>query len=243
MMPAYKEDDKGYRPWVERSEVREPGAFHFRAALCCPTCRCLAAHFPPRLCAGSFESFDTSTPEQENALRICREFVAHVNKQRIGMLLMVGRTGTGKTQLAANIVRELKTSGELYVRQAELTAALRATYGNRDVEYDDRGRAIIPDAPLEIAQKAKVLVLDEIGCGSLANDERLLLDEIVKHRYDQDKPTIFISNLPLDQFKEYVGDALTDRIRHAAGNGKFILQFSGESYRRTSGENYLEGSK
>jgi len=69
-----------------------------------------------------------------------------------------------------------------------------------------------------------------------------LLDELLKHRYDAGKPTILISNLPLDQLKEFLGDALTDRVKHATGNGKFILQFKGESYRRSAGENYLTGN-
>ena len=90
-------------------------------------------------------------------------------------------------------------------------------------------------------------MLDEIGCNPFANDERLLLDELLKHRYEQRKPTILISNLPLTGPpaapgpKQFLGDALTDRIKEATGNGKFIIQFSGESYRRTMGEDYLAG--
>lgn len=41
--------------------------------------------------------------------------------------------------------------------------------------------------------------------------------------------------------KEFLGGALTDRVKEATGNGKFIVQFSGESYRRTTGDNYLKG--
>ena len=85
------------------------------------------------------------------------------------------------------------------------------------------------------------LVLDEIGCTTMANDERLLLDELLKHRYEQRKPTVLISNLPLDPLKEFLGNALADRIGHATGNGRFIIQFSVASFRRSDGENYLDG--
>ncbi len=93
-----------------------------------------------------------------------------------------------------------------------------------------------PPGPLDNVQKVRFLVLDEIGCTALANDERLLLDELLKYRFEHRKPTILISNLPLigafdkPGLKEFLGDALTDRIKEATGNGKFIVQFAGESY-------------
>jgi DNA replication protein DnaC len=93
----------------------------------------------------------------------------------------------------------------------------------------------------------RFLVLDEIGCLPLASDEKLFLDELFKHRYEHRGPTILISNLPLTGthdapgLKEFLGDALTDRIKEATGNGKFIVQFFGESYRRSTRESYLEG--
>jgi len=141
-------------------------------------------------------------------------------------------------------VRELENADALYVRQGQLTTALRATYGRKDMflhrYHDATGDDDEPPTPLEIVQGVSFLVLDEIGCAPLANNEHLLLEELLKHRYDARKPTILISNLALDQLKEFLGDALTDRIKHASGNGRFILQFKGESFRRTAGENYLE---
>jgi DNA replication protein DnaC len=213
--------------------------YPFQADFHCPACRLSCALCPPEFHETSFETFDTSTPEQARALACCREYAAQVSQHGRGFALFVGLTGTGKTRLACNIIREVEKPGDLYVRQAQLTEALRATYGRRPVEYDDEGYRTEPESSLETAQKATFLVLDEIGCGPLANDERQFLDELIKHRYDGHKPTILISNLPLQHLKEYLGDALTDRIRSATGNGKFILQFSGESFRRTTGEDYL----
>jgi DNA replication protein DnaC len=216
-------------------------------ALRCPGCRCAYALCPPEFHETSFATFNTATPECAATLASAREFAAQVNKHGCGFALFVGPTGPGKTRLACNIIRELENCDALYVRQAELTIALRATYGSKVVEYDEDGRPLEPKHPLEITQRVRFLVLDEIGCTALANDERLLLDELLKHRYERRKPTILISNLLLfgtpdaTGLKEFLGDALTDRIKEATGNGKFIVQFSGESYRRTIGENYLSG--
>ena len=199
----------------------------------------------------TFETFDTSTKERVDSLARCREFAAQVNQHGCGFALLVGGPGTGKTRLACNVVRVLENRDALYIRQGELTCELRATYGRKDVflhrsrrqENDDEDGGDDPPSPLEIVRKVRFLVLDEIGCTALANDERLLLDELLKHRYEQRKPTILISNLALDVLQEFLGDAPYDRIRHASGGGKFILQFNGESYRRGSGENYLWGTR
>ena len=229
---------------------QRPGVFVFRAALRCPVCRCAYALCPEEFHATSFETFETSTTERTNALARCREFAAQVNKHGCGFALLVGLSGTGKTRLACNVVRALNGVDALYVRQGQLTTALRATYGRKDVFLHRRQRTDDEEAgddelptPLGLVQGVRFLVLDEIGCTSLANDELLFFDELLKHRYDERKPTILISNLPLDQLKDFLGDALADRIRDAAGNGKFILQFSGESFRRTTGESYLGGIK
>ncbi len=221
--------------------------YPFDACYRCPACR--LAHFrcPPEFHETSFATFDTSTPDRPHTLAAARDFVAQVNQHGRGFAVFVGLPGTGKTRLACNIIRELKDDGALYVRQSELTAALRATYGDHPAEYDENGERIDPESPLEIAQRARFLVLDELGCTYPANDERLLLDELLKHRYEQRKPTVLISNLPLvgtpekPCLKEILGDALTDRIKEATGQGKFIVQFSGGSFRRTTGDSYLAG--
>lgn len=252
--------DSGFSPVREEYAYREfrikPGEFNFRAVFACPSCRVAYARCPPEFHETSFDTFDTTTPDRLATLGKAREFAVQINSRSCGFAVFVGPTGTGKTRLACNIVRELDNRDALYVRQGEITCALRATYGRKDVilrrsqaRYDDENEAGDDQtpSPLEIVQKVRFLVMDEIGCTVLANDERLLLDELLKHRYEQRKPTILISNLPLrgmadkPGMKEFLGDALSDRIKEATGNGKFIVQFPGESYRRGTGENYLEG--
>jgi DNA replication protein DnaC len=246
--PVY--DSYGYE------SVARPNEFEFRALFVCPSCCVKYARCPPEFHQTSFDAFDTSTSQCEATLAKAREFAAQVNARGCGFALFVGLTGAGKTRLACNVVRELKFRDALYVRQGELTCAIRASYGRKDVvlrqkrrddDDDECDRDDTPPTPLEMVQSVRFLVLDEIGCTALANDERLMIDELLKHRYEHRKPTILISNLPLKGtadapgFREFLGDALADRIKEATGNGKFIVQFSGQSYRRSTGENYLEG--
>jgi DNA replication protein DnaC len=229
------------------SPKERSGVFMFRAALECPACRCIYARCPPEFQTTSFETFDSSTADRAEALSRCREFAAQINETGCGFALFVGGPGNGKTRLASNIVRSLDDTDSLYTRQGELTVALRASYGRRDVYLHRRDRKEDdeddnePPTPLEIAQRVQFLILDELGCNPIANDERLFLDELLKHRYDERKPTLLISNLSLSELKDFIGDALADRVKHASGDGRFIVQFSGESFRRTTGENYLAG--
>ena len=243
------EDSYGYEIRAKANE------FEFRAWFVCPRCCVEHAGCPREFHETSFDSFDTSTAERQTTLTKARDFAAQVKAHRCGFAVFVGSVGAGKTRLASNVIRELMENDALYVRQGELTWALRATYRRKDVfvrgqrrrdDDDDKRDGDDTPAPLEIVQKVRFLVLDEIGCTALANDERLMIDELLKHRYEHCKPTILISNLPLigtpdtPGLKEFLGDALADRIKEASGNGKFIVQFSSPSYRRSTGESYLQ---
>jgi DNA replication protein DnaC len=242
--PVLKNSD----PWSRdpESEV-DPGKFKFRAELRCPVCCRKYANCPPEFHETNLRTFAADTEERTRVLACFREFVAWLKRQRCGMALLVGRPGTGKTRLACDAVGELDCRA-LYVRQGQITSALRASYGHKEVvlsrprsrgEYDEEDEQA--ESPIDFLFDLPLLVLDEIGCTALANDDRLALDELIKHRYDHRKPTILISNLPLNELKVFLGDALADRINHATGNGKFIIQFSGQSFRRSTGEDYLAG--
>src|ERR1035437_2123134 len=225
--------------------------FHpFEACFHCPACKLQYAQVPPLFYESSFDAFQAGTPELKHNLARCREFVIQVNRHGCGFLVMCGLVGTGKTMLACSIIRELNHSDSFYIRQAQLTNALRDTYGRKDVFLHRQTRGDVGDAMpalLAFVQRVGFLILDEFGCTALANDDMRLIDELLKHRFDDGKPRTLISNLPLKGkpekpgLKEIFGDALTDRIREATGNGKFILQFAGKSYRPTTGENYLQG--
>jgi DNA replication protein DnaC len=242
--PSKSSSEQAYKGFGVSDYSPDLGCYWFEAVLHCATCPGAYALCPPEFLETTFDTFDISTPERSRALARCRDFVAQVNARSCGFMLMVGAPGCGKTRLACNSIRAMAATDSLYVRQGLLTVALRETYHHKDVvrdrdEFETSNGA--PQTPLQLVQGVRFLVLDEMGCNPLANDERLLLDELIKHRYDHRKPTILISNLPLDQSKEFLGDAITDRIADATGNRKFLLQFMGGSFRRTAGETYLEG--
>ena len=74
-----------------------------------------------------------------------------------------------------------------------------------------------------------LLILDEIGLQHGSEAEKIILFEILNERYMQCKPTILISNLDINDLKEYITERVIDRMRE--GGGQKIV-FNWESNRR-----------
>jgi DNA replication protein DnaC len=224
----------------------KPNEFRIRASFKCKLCHSAYARVPREFWATSLETFDSSTPERANALRIANKYAEAIKYSRESargpFALLVGPCGTGKSRLAANILQNFKLVSSLFLRQRELTDVHRINYSRKDIVFKRNSKDDDDDSyetPIAEVQRQRLLVFDEIACNPLASDELSLIDELIKHRYDERMPTILISNHPLDELKEIFGDALIDRIRHATIDGEFIVQFNGQSYRRTGASPYL----
>jgi DNA replication protein DnaC len=61
-------------------------------------------------------------------------------------------------------------------------------------------------------QKCDVLIIDEIGVQYGTDMERIELFDIIDHRYNEMKPTIFTSNFYKTELKEKLGQRICDRL-------------------------------
>ena len=75
----------------------------------------------------------------------------------------------------------------------------------------------------------ELLVIDEIGVQSGTDAESRALFDVFNARYEEMKPTLFISNLNLQRFAEAVGGRIMSRLREGGGE---ILSFDWEDYRK-----------
>jgi DNA replication protein DnaC len=75
---------------------------------------------------------------------------------------------------------------------------------------------------------AKVLIIDEIGKRELVDWQKIQLEELISHRYNEMLPTIYITNLLQSQFKAFIGERLVDRLKE---NSIQSFGFSGDSLR------------
>ena len=112
------------------------------------------------------------------------------------------------------------------VKQASLLRLLRATYGDKKA-----------DDPIEKAQYARLLVLDDAGLSSGGRDELPMLHEVLDYRHGERLPTIVTTNLPFEQLSDALGERMADRLRESTFR---ILTFNGSSHRREAREHYFE---
>ena len=178
---------------------------------------------PERYQRESLDTYKAETDDQKKALASARGFARAVKCREFKSLVMLGNAGTGKTHLACSIIREC---GGKYRTAPELVTEIQRSHSYS--EHDTEGNVV------EYYGGVTLLVIDEIGRGFNAADEKYMLYQILNARYNTRKPTVLISNFNKADFLQYVGVAAADRLVESAN----ILEINGTSYRQT-----LRGAK
>jgi DNA replication protein DnaC len=134
-------------------------------------------------------------------------------------LLLCGFTGTGKTHMAAAIVRVKLEAGErvLFKRASEFYSAIRKSYNAPVMNEDDVMR--------EYA-RSPLLVLDDLGAGSLSDHERRCTLELLDNRLDAMRPTVVTTNWTIEQIGERMDERIASRL-----SGFVVMAFTGRDLR------------
>jgi DNA replication protein DnaC len=186
-----------------------------------------AAGFPANLVHASFDNWEPRNEIETQHLAAVRKFA---EKSRRGFLLLLGALGTGKTHLAIAVgrvfLREENLDDDEFPRQpifrsqAALLRELRASYHDRS-------------DPIARAQRAPLLVIDDMGVSAGGKDEWPAISEILDHRYTANLPTVLTANLSPADLRDLLGDRLWDRFKESSS----ILIFSGPSHRGLTAPN------
>ena len=187
-----------------------------------------AALIPARFRDRTFESYIATEPKQVKALTICRDyaenFAEHFKAGRC--LLLLGNVGTGKTHLAtaiANHIMRATTATAVYRTVGGILQHIKGSY-DRESEYSEA------DA-FAAYTKPSLLIIDEVGATKPSEFELASLFNIINGRYEEQLPTVVISNLPAGELSGALGERCVDRLREGGG---IAVGFDWQSARRAA---------
>lgn len=169
------------------------------------------ANIPERYKGARFEA---KTAQQQSLVNAFRNNINGGKLSDVKDMLIVGNVGTGKTYITIGALNTLIANGIYcrYVTEYELLD----TYFRKDYTRFDGFKV------------ATFLVIDELGKRELQDWQRVQLEELISYRYNEMLPTFFITNMDEKEFKRFVGDRVTDRLRD---NGVIRVAMTGESLR------------
>ncbi len=173
-----------------------------------------AALIPSRFRDRSFEGYKATEPKQVKALTICRDYAENFREhfEAGRCLLLLGNVGTGKTHLAAAIANHImhtSTATAVYRTVGGILQHIKGSY-DRESEYSE-GEAFAAYT------KPSLLIIDEVGATKPTEFELASLFNIINGRYEEQLPTVVISNLPAGELSGALGERCVDRLREGGG--------------------------
>ena len=185
------------------------------------------SQIPRRFEERNFENYVASSDKQRLALESCQSFADNFTDSLAAGrgLLLIGTCGTGKTHLACATLSRVIQAGHsgFFTTVDKLLCKIKSTWAGTGTTQEEMIRRFT---------SVDLLVIDEIGAyRSASARERDLLFEVINDRYEEMRPTIFISNLNLtgaDSIEEYLEERSFDRICESSQ----IVVFNWPSYRR-----------
>lgn len=178
---------------------------------------------PERFHNRTLNTFKAENAGQRFALDFACAFADGVMIERKGRgAIFTGMPGTGKTHLAAGIGLRLLRNGHpvLFCTVMRAIRRIKDTWARGSGESESQAVAalVFPD----------LLILDEVGVQFGSETEKHLLFDVLNERYERRKSTLLLSNLPVDQIRDYLGERVFDRMREDGGQ---VVPFGWESQR------------
>ena len=171
---------------------------------------------PEKFWNESFETFSTESEKDKTVYDAVKRFA---EKPANRVLILCGENGNGKSHLASAVTR---VCGGEYI----LSSMLCVKYDSATGYKADMTREQI----LLHYSKVKMLVIDECCKYFLdENLEKFLLMQIIIMRYENNLPTVLVSNANKEAFIKFLGRACFDRLTQVGTT----LEFNGVSKRKS----------
>ncbi|WP_335970108.1 ATP-binding protein [Acinetobacter bereziniae] len=165
------------------------------------------AKLPNRHAQSGFGNYEVSNDGQHNAKAQCMAFAKDFMKGVVRNLIMVGRTGTGKTHLACAVALNVleKRKFARFITSEDMANNIANAWKKAD---DNESNAIYRFTEYDL------LILDEYGLHDRHENRLQLVHKVLYSRYDEGKATMLISNFTLEELKKDLGDRLWSRFQH-----------------------------
>jgi primosomal protein DnaI len=167
-------------------------------------------HIPREIQNASFETIDYN-PGRDEAINAAIDFcMGFAEKNPYRGLYLYGPFGVGKSYIAGAITNELAGRGirSIMVHFPSLVEELKSSLGDETNQLSEK---------LEALKQTQVLIFDDIGAESLTpwiRDD--ILATVLQYRMTEQLPTIYTSNMTLDELEEHFS--------HTAKGGYDILK-------------------
>lgn len=137
------------------------------------------------------------------------------------LVALLGPRGTGKTQLAVELMRECcrRMNKARYLTATEFFMDVKSTY-RPDSRMDEK-------AVVTLYRSPRLLVIDELGRRAETEWEDRLLFELIDGRYRDLKDTILLSNQTSKAFVDSIGPSLASRVTETGA----IVECNWQSFR------------
>lgn len=188
------------------------------------------SEIPARFKNKTIENFKAETEQQKKSISTVKNYVDNIHCANLKgqCLIFTGKLGTGKTHLACGVLKAAMRAGytAAYTNVLTLIQAVRGSWNDKNKSETKIYRDLV---------NVDFLLIDEIGVQYGTDAEQIILFTVINARYERMKPTIVVSNLPIEsedknqkKLRHYLGDRSYDRLRE--GGGKLIT-CDWESYR------------
>lgn len=185
-----------------------------------------SAMIPKRFQGKTFADYVATSAGQRKNLKACQQYAKQFreNQEAGRCLLLLGKPGTGKTHLANAIAGHVIVNGNATAVYRTVAGILQHVKGS----YDSRSEYTEAQA-FESLIQPNLLIIDEVGATKPTEFEQATLFNIINGRYEEQRPTIVVSNLMPEELPAVLGERCVDRLREGGGIG---LVFDWESARK-----------